>query len=502
VTGVDVKDSHKTHFFFAKTTCKTGSKCDFITKVSMLLSFSIANFRSFRGEQTLSMVASSRHPDHPEHLAIIPDDENKALPVAVIYGANGAGKSNFVKALAFLEGLVLAGTEPEWPIARRPFLLDNESPAKPTELTIQFVEGGRVYVFGCKVSDKVVNAEWLSLLRDGKEIPIYERLTNDKEEVTVEAGPVLKDRTWGDHVKALALTKVGVLPNQLFLHALRKSLREQDQGPLIAAVLRWFTDRLNIVPASATFSALAQWVAKEETFTAFAGDFLRKVATGVDRLRFRSTQIEEGELDPRMRQLIRDLPPGNMIATGSDGTEVIVEKGQGTKVRLGTIESEHITSDGTRVSLPFSEESDGTQRLTHLLPALHSICQGQRLFVIDEIDRSLHPLLAKGFVRAFLEAAAGRGSQLIFTTHEIAFLDLDLLRRDEIWFADKTRPGGATELYSLSDYRVRKDLRIDKAYLQGRFDAVPPIEAELPEWVRQVMEELKPKRAAEPELAT
>jgi len=449
------------------------------------------------------MVASTRHADHPKHLAPIPEDENKALPVAAIYGANGAGKSNVVKALVFLKSLILIGTEPERPISRRPFLLDSESPAKPTELTIQFIEGGQVYVFGCKVSDKVVNAEWLSLLRDGKEIPIYERATNDKEEVMIEAGAVLKDDSWGDHTKALALTKVGVLPNQLFLNGIRKNLRRRDQGPIIAAVLRWFTHRLIIVPASATFSELAQWVAQDETFTAFAGDFLRKVATGVDRLRVDSTEIEESVLDTPIKQLISDLPLGNTITVpAQDGAELIVEKGEGTKVRLLTIESEHIASDGTRVSLPFSEESDGTQRLTHLLPALHAICHAQRLLLVDEIDRSLHPLLAKGFVRAFLEAAAGRGSQLIFTTHEIAFLDLDLLRRDEIWFADKTRSGGATELYSLSDYRVRTDLRIDKAYLQGRFEAVPPIEAELPEWVRQMMGELKPKGAAEPELAT
>ena len=146
---------------------------------------------------------------------------------------------------------------------------------------------------------------------------------------------------------------------------------------------------------------------------------------------------------------------------------------------MRSIKSEHITPDGRRVTLPFSEESDGTLRLTYLLPALHAICRKPGLYVIDEIDRSLHPLLATGFVRSFLKACAGRGSQLIFTTHETAFLDLDLLRRDEVWFADKKLPEGATELYSLADYKVRTDLRIDKAYLEGRFEAVPPIEEEL-----------------------
>ena len=82
---------------------------------------------------------------------------------------------------------------------------------------------------------------------------------------------------------------------------------------------------------------------------------------------------------------------------------------------------------------------------------------------------------------------------MIFTTHETAFLDQGLLRRDEIWFANKPLPRGATELYSLADYSVRKDLVVEKAYLQGRFDAIPPIEVELPDWVRAIQRELEPQ---------
>lgn len=470
----------------------------------MLLSFSTANFRSIREEQTLSMVASTKQPDHAEHLAAIPDDENRALPVAVIYGANGAGKSNLVRSLALLQNLVVRGTEPKKPIGRRAFLLDKASASQPTEFKIQYVEGGRVYLFGCRIGDRAVDAEWLSLLRDGKEISVYERATRGDGEVTIEAGPVLTEDSWGEHGKALALTKVGVLPNQLFLHAAGKNLREQDQGPVLAGALRWFTERVTLIPADSTFSALAQWVAQDEKFTNFAGDFLRKIATGVDRLRVDTSQVEEsvlGGLGRGFEDLVKDTPAGmTTTMTRPDGTELIVEKGEGTKVRVRTIKSEHLIADGSRVALPFSEESDGTQRLTHLLPALHAVCQKPGLFVIDEIDRSLHPLLAKGFVRLFLQACAGHGSQLIFTTHETAFLDLDLLRRDEIWFADKKQLEGTTELYSLADFKVRTDLKIDKAYLQGRFEAVPPIETELPTWVREIMDELKPGRVRESEL--
>ncbi len=445
------------------------------------------------------MVASSRHADHPKHLCPIPDDENSALPVAVIYGANGAGKSNLVKAMAFFSDLVLRGTEPKKPIGRRPFLLDKESQAQPTEIVAQFVENGNAYAYGCRLTDNDVEAEWLSLLRDGGEISVFERATTAPNLVTIEAGPVLTDDSWGDHGKALALTKVGVLPNQLFLHAVGKSLQEQDQGPILSGALRWFGERLRIVTADASFGLLARLVAQDTKFTDFAGDFLRKVATGVDRLRVDTTEVEENVLARFGRGIsdfIQEMPTGGATSIlRPDGAEMLIEKGAGTKVQIRTIESEHVTADGSRVTLPFTEESDGTQRLTHLLPALHALCQKPGLFVIDEIDRSLHPLLAKGFVRAFLQECAGKGSQLIFTTHETAFLDLELLRRDEICFANKKLPEGTTEIYSLADYRVRKDLSIDKAYLQGRFEAVPPIEAELPDWVRQIMSELKPATA-------
>ena len=154
--------------------------------------------------------------------------------------------------------------------------------------------------------------------------------------------------------------------------------------------------------------------------------------------------------------------------------------------------SEHVGVDGSQVTMPFHEQSDGTRRLTHLLPAMHTARSAPGLFVIDEIDRSLHPLLAKGFVRAFLEWCANSGSQLVFTTHDTTFLDTGLLRRDEIWFTRKNVPPGSTELYSLSEFRARNDLKLDKAYLEGRFGGIPPMEVEMPDWVQKIMAELKP----------
>ena len=465
----------------------------------MLLSFSVSNYRSFRDEQTFSMVASSRHADHLEHLIPVPDDENKILPVAAIYGANGAGKSNLVRALQFFLNLVIEGTAPRQPMGKDPFLLDQESAGQPVKFSLHFVEDGRVYAYGISISDKMVDEEWLSIIRNGKEIPVFERVTREDGQVIVEAGAVLTDDSWGKHAKVVALSKVGALPNQLFLHGISQSLREEDQGPVMKSVLRWFSQRLVIVPPDSYYTDLVELIARNSEFAEFAGNFLRGISTGVNSLRVETTEMDENALaaiPARMREAISRLPVGETTSfepNNDSGSQIIIEKGTGTKVLFRTVKSEHLTAAGDAVRFPFAEESDGTRRITQLLPALHSVGQGRNIFVIDEIDRSLHPLLAKGFVREFLNACVNKGAQLIFTTHDTTFLDLDHLRRDEIWFANKKMPEGATELYSLSDYKVRTDLKIDKAYLQGRFNAVPPIEVELPDWVNKIMADLRPQ---------
>ena len=124
------------------------------------------------------------------------------------------------------------------------------------------------------------------------------------------------------------------------------------------------------------------------------------------------------------------------------------------------------------VPFELSDESDGTRRLLNLMPALHRLHTDATVFFIDEIDRSLHPNLVWEFIHYFLKSSNRTRAQVIVTTHESSLLDLELLRRDEIWFAEKDSMS-ATRLYGLTDFNVRKDLEIRKHYLSGRFGAVP-----------------------------
>jgi AAA15 family ATPase/GTPase len=152
---------------------------------------------------------------------------------------------------------------------------------------------------------------------------------------------------------------------------------------------------------------------------------------------------------------------------------IIAEKiGDRLQYSLVQLKAAHRSQDGQAIPFGIEQESDGTKRILDLIPALHSFKQKPLCYFIDEIDRSLHPMLAREFIDFFFRSCQNRPAQLIVTTHESSLLDQDLLRRDEIWFAEKDEQG-ATKLYSLLDFAPRNDLDLRKNYLQGRFGAIP-----------------------------
>lgn len=441
----------------------------------MLLSFSITNFRSFREEQTLSLVASNRQGNLLGHLRPIPDDDHQVLPIAVIYGANGAGKSNWVKGLAFVQRQVLFGNKPGRPIPWQPYLLGKEAPQDPSSFNLQFISGQHAFAYGFRSTASTVTEEWLVLLRHGRELILFERLTQPDGSVVIEPGEALTGDGFGDHAKVVALARVGVRANQLFLAAIRGSLDEAAYGPLVQEALSWFA-ALRIVLPEADFLPLADWIARDPAFVEFAGEFLRDADTGVQRLKVETVEIGEAGLGlppDLLKELVEETPPGEVRVRRIHGLgDLIAQRDADLRIRVRRLFAEHHNEGGAPVAFPFEEEADGTQRLTHLLPAVYQLRQQPRVYVVDEIDRSLHPLLALKFIEYFLTACQGGRGQLILTTHETQFLDQELLRRDEYWFATRDHQKG-TELYSLDEYRVRTDLRLDKGYLYGRFGAVP-----------------------------
>jgi AAA15 family ATPase/GTPase len=443
----------------------------------MLLSFSIGNFRSFKDEQTLSLIASKRLGDANAlpHCAAVPGTDETVLRVAALYGANGAGKSNLVRALGLVERLVLRGTPPGKRISFEPFLLEKETQEKPSCFELQFVQEGKVFRYGFCCDAERVHEEWLVFYEGRKERPVFTRVPSDKGAAQVELAVTADKADFPDRLKALAA--VGARPNQLFLTEVVNLDDAASQGSLCKQAIAWFSSTLSIIEVGARFEMLAETLATDESFADFAGKFLCEANTGIAGLSVQTKDVPRSKvstLPPEVwTQVDEDLSDGHVtLLSGPDGVELFVDGSDKNTVKIRQITALHNAADGDNVTFPIHEESDGSRQLLNLLPALYRLKTAGGVFVIDEIERSMHPILARKFVEFFLRATRESNSQIIFTTHESTLLDLELLRRDGIWFTEKDETG-ATRLYSLAEFKVRNDLRIDKGYLQGRFGAIP-----------------------------
>lgn len=423
----------------------------------MLLQFSVENFLSFREPQVLSMLAADGV-DHPPHMVMEGPEGKKVLRCAAIYGANASGKSNLVKALEFGTRLVLKGTRAGEGLGVRFFRLDATSSEKPASFQWELDVDGSQFSYGFEISDTLVLSEWLfvrdhqgeSLVfeREGAKVNLTDKLTTNPERTAF-----------------LRFVAQGTRPNQLFLG----EARERNVFEL-ANVWGAF-EACQFVQPDRPLTPLLDFFRKHPDFADHASDLLRHAGTGVETIRVMEDErplflIDEDELSLR-----RDaqLALFNAFAReNSSGTIRFSERGT---ERLMTF---HPIPGGASASFSIVEESDGTQRLLDLAPPLYLFEKTSMFLAVDELERSLHPLLTRAFLSRIVKSPTK--SQLLFTTHDTNLLDLTLLSRDAIWFTEKD-PAGATVLYSLAEYKEDQisqlGPQLEKGYLQGRFGAIP-----------------------------
>ena len=439
----------------------------------MIVSFSVSNFRSFSSEETLSLVASNRLVAHPEHAVPIPDSTEKVLRAAVLYGANGAGKSNLFKALQYLKKVALGPRNKGGGTGRTIFRFGDRR-EEPSTFDLQFIANNRLYRFGFKVDDQRIVEEWLAQVIGKRERTLYERITGQDGAVRIEL------QGFRDNEKLNALAKVGGPQNQSFLATINVTLDSSDLGDEFSEIIGWFKGDLVLTPPNEPLAPIGALLSHDADFLKFAGGFLKVSSTGVDHLDIVKREISEDELREFLpknlaSKVLKDLSEGTAdvaILSLSEGKELLVERKDETHYYTIAIQAAHEDQAGNTIPFELTDESDGTQRLLNLIPALRHLEATSAVYVIDEIDRSLHPILVWKFLEYFLKSCTSCKSQMIVTTYESNLLDLDLLRRDEIWFSEKDR-SCSTRLYSLMDFKVRDDLAIRKHYLQGRFGAIP-----------------------------
>ncbi|NJL67967.1 MAG: AAA family ATPase [Microcoleus sp. SM1_3_4] len=445
----------------------------------MLVQVTIENFLSFREATTFSMLGNSSDRNHASHLAIDAAGKGRSLlPISAIYGANAAGKSNLIKAIGFAKDLIVEGTRSSQSILVSPFKLSDNS-KKPSKFEFIFTYQDNLYSYGFKLNATQIIEEWLYVTPAGKkrEVPLFERTTSDNKETKVEYGASLKGRSKIQE-QFLNFIARGTRPNQLFLtEAVDRNVRE------LQPVVDWFKDVLVIIPAESEYADLEFIVLNNEKFTDFLSNFLQFAGTGIDSIGKEEVDLDfdshfPGIPDSIKEKIIQKFADAgeNSITTIENltGQRYFIKYGVQGNLSLIQLRTQHRHENGHLVDFSMEEESEGTQRLMNLIPALFILQENPEMVILlDELDRRLHPLLSRQFIQVALNCRNQNShSQLIFTTHDTNLLDLDILRKDEIWFVEKNVQG-ASHIFSLAEFKISSDVQIEKGYLNGRFGAIP-----------------------------
>lgn len=400
----------------------------------MLSQFTVKNYKSIRDEMTLDMQAAAIS-EHEDRIIKIIDEENgevieSFLPVSVIYGPNGGGKSNVLEALHTLEAKILRPVCAICPndecgykgrkISVKPFLFSDKTKNEPTEFEIFFRTNVAEYRYILHIKEENVVYESLDRIKfeTGRRSALFER----KEDFIDLKGVFAKFKISNEISDTLPL-----------LSYLGITYKKND---VVSDVFEWFENEIDFLNYGNPLQEMRTAIAKSDDLKQLILKMIKEMNLDIDDFR-----VEEKE----------------------DDLEVYMKH----------------NVDGYIQEISLSDESSGTQKIFGLLPFIaKSLVLGTTL-VIDELDAKIHPLLLKYVIELYTNTLSNKkGGQLIFTSHDLSTMNNEIFRRDEIWFVAKGNQQNS-KLYSLVEFKnkkgesVRKDAKFDKQYLEGKYGADP-----------------------------
>ncbi|WP_293338170.1 ATP/GTP-binding protein [Microcoleus sp. CAWBG58] len=414
----------------------------------MLIGFSVGNYKSFKETVTLSMVASSITEDDREL------DENnvfeinhrlKLLKSAAIYGANASGKSNLVAAVNFMKWFVLNSskeTQVSEAIDIEAFRLSTETEKEASFFEIVFLLEGKNFRYGFEINAEQVVAEWLFKSDEDSEKMLFERDFDNFILDDFPEGQGISDKTRS---------------NALFL-----SVVAQFNGKLSGKILLWFSKTLQLI------SGLQDRQYRKETLESFENDrhrhdiieFIKKLDLGIADIQI-------------INKPVFIISQNTALYGGSYGSLYPTSE---SKPAVKTVHRKY-DADGKQAAIEIFDiekhESEGTNKLFALAGLLLDTLRTGKILFIDELDARLHPLITRELICLFNSKETNpHNAQLIFTTHDTNLLSSKAFRRDQIWFTEKDNKG-ATDLYSLVEYKVGKDASFERDYIIGKYGAIP-----------------------------
>lgn len=438
----------------------------------MLIRVVMTNFRSYGQETEFNMLPSSyvRRKDWHVHSQ---DRGANVLRTAVIYGANGAGKSCLVKALGRLQTMVAVGILP--PTAFRDANKYNDH-EMPVTIEVEFGTESDQYSYGVSYRGNLCMEEWLySTVK--KPVCVFERKFDA--------------HTGKTNIK-LAGDKKDEAKNKLLISLLEDNLLKGNElmlskhdvvknSQMIDAFL-WLTTKLHVIFPETRSTSIFDNRYSDEGFKSQSEALISALDLGIDELTLKDEDIESFKQSisewPELAQGVNGIV--KRLSRSPEGTEeVMIDTGaftvsmrrESNKYFVRRVKALHKVNDNL-YDFELKEESDGTQRIFDFVPMVQNVKSDACTYVIDELDRSLHPTLVRTLVSRIVNDRNMKG-QLIFTTHDAGLLDGKVFRNDEIWFVEKDRETQGTHLYTLDEFKPRADLDLEKGYLNGRFGAIP-----------------------------
>lgn len=417
----------------------------------MLISFEFSNYASFKDDALLSLETGEDR-EHPEHL--ISYQNETFLPAAAIYGANDSGKTNIHRAMEFAVQMIRtsAALPVGSPIPVRPFLLDDTSRHEPSTFEFDLVHNGRHFLYRFACTRERILEESLYEFKTRRKSRIFERTKGDQYSFT---------KALKSHFTPLVRMTA---PNKLFL-----SVATTWNSPYTQDAWLWFLEGIDI---------LDQDVLRRDQLESMYSDQSLELKTfTLNLLRHADLPVSDYGLEVRLRAPSREpypdqpsLPPELQKST----MKVIKEKRMMIRHQMEDEEGIH------EMNLPIEQEGRGMQILLAYAPFLFEALRKGKTLVLDELDTSLHPELVGYLISIFQDLEINpNGAQLIFNTQDATQLCLTQFRRDQIYFTERSRKTGISELFSLDDFKPRAGENIEKAYLVGRFGAIPYVRKEL-----------------------
>lgn len=430
----------------------------------MILRVTIQNLYSFKEETAISFVAG-KSTIHGEQVSRAEKrDDISVLKAGIIYGANASGKSNIIKAVSVIQKIALAGVPKK---CVEPFKLTKPN-TRASKVEIEFKVGKKFFAYGVEFTIKGIGEEWLYEINSRADREIYTRkVTADGNEFTW--GTVNGD---GETQQLLKFISQSTPVTDSFL---AEYVKRNGKGlPLINEVHSWMKESLKIIFPNSRYDGISIRVEKDKDFAAATKSLLEYFNTGIVDIRRVKVNKEDVDLP---KDVINELlaagePDKNyVIASSSDSAIYFFETSAEGITTIYKQSAIHKTDDEEEVPFEMSEESDGSIRLLDFIPMLIDLRLNESVYLVDEIDRSMHPMLSQKLLEYYFNHLSNdRDTQLIFSTHESNLLNLDFIRADEVWFVEKGKEG-ASHLTSLAEYKPREDVR--KGYLQGRYGAIP-----------------------------